>query len=252
MAVLSPSCTAVTTSSRESSTPGTAGSENDLVPGRECRAREPVPVPAVENRCGRCLASQASTLCGAPGAIHHSALSTRSGVPGIWAGALSTPLPRSGRRRAAALPSAPRTRRGWHSRRPPPAGAGSASSGRATWRRSGGAPVDPVRTLAGSVGRRVRGPAPGQRDRDRRRRGPVRREQWSGRRRRLREVSCHLDGGAGARGSACLVPTWPRFGSAGRCWDSAPCPASGVRCPAGLAPTLRPVARTVSRGGRPA
>ncbi len=48
-------------------------------------------VPSEEYRCGTCFASHASTCCGVPGASHQSALSTRSGVPGIWIAVLSAP-----------------------------------------------------------------------------------------------------------------------------------------------------------------
>ncbi len=53
-------------------------------------------VPSEEYRCGTCLVSQASTCCGLPGASHQPALSTRSGVPGIWIAVLSAPWPADG------------------------------------------------------------------------------------------------------------------------------------------------------------
>ena len=92
IAVLPPSCTTVTASSRESRTPVMSGSENmsyqiESLP----TAPVSVPVPPKEYRCDTCFASHASTCCGLPGASHQSALTTRSGVAGIWIEVLSAP-----------------------------------------------------------------------------------------------------------------------------------------------------------------
>ena len=140
----------VTTSSRESSTAAMAGSETIWVQVVDCRGRSRYRCRAARTGAAGALASQASTLCGAPGAIHHSALSTRSGVAGVWAGDLSTPSSTAG---AA------------DGRRAPAGTANEAriASASATARWFGvcafagdsadvsGTPVDPVRALAGSV-----------------------------------------------------------------------------------------------------
>src|SRR5450756_351541 len=92
IAVLLPSATTSTSSSRELSTPGTSDSENmPSQVGSAPAGPDPLPVPADENRCARCAASQASTCCGAPGASHQPALSTKLGVPRTWSGCSSTP-----------------------------------------------------------------------------------------------------------------------------------------------------------------